>query len=470
MPTHYTAYDSGLFLSNTGDHLRGVFKQSPKADLLLENITNPRLIAVRCLAGVVDSGRSLSEWLPLLLKEVSDERARGLAQELCYGVLRWYLRLDALAGQLLERPLRNKDRDLHMLILVGLYQLGYLNISDHAAVNETVESARQLGKKWAVKLVNGVLRAYQRKRSSLDSLLDARKETRFAHPSWLLDRLQTDWPQQWDAIAEANNRRPPMTLRVNCRRQTRDSYQGLLAQQEIPSESVPHVSHGLTLLRPVSVKQLPGFADGWASVQDGAAQLAQQLLEVQPGMRVLDACAAPGGKTAHLLEATEGLAELTAVDIDPIRLARVAENLSRLGLTALLVSADVADTQAWWDGRQFDRILLDAPCSATGVIRRHPDIKVLRRNEDIEALVQRQLRLLNALWPLLAPRGMLLYVTCSVLGEENNGQVLKFLTDRPDAQEQPICSNWGRSCQPGRQILPGEYAMDGFYYVCLVKA
>jgi len=437
--------------------------------LLLENITNPRLIAVRCVVGVVDSGRSLSEWLPSLLKEVSDKRVRGLAQELCYGVLRWYLRLDALAGQLLERPLRNKDRDLHMLILIGLYQLGYLKISDHAAVNETVESVRQLGKEWAVKLVNGVLRAYQRKRSSLDTLLDAQPETRFAHPPWLLNRLQANWPQQWDSIAEANIRRPPMTLRVNCRRQTRDSYQGLLMQREITSESVSHVSHGLTLLRPVSVEQLPGFADGWVSVQDGAAQLAQQLLAVQPGMRVLDACAAPGGKTAHLLEATEGLSELTAVDIDPTRLERVAENLTRLGLTALLVSADVADTKAWWDGRQFNRILLDAPCSATGVIRRHPDIKILRRDEDIEALVQRQRRLLNALWPLLAPRGMLLYATCSVLGEENNGQVQEFLTDRPDAQEQPICSNWGRSSRPGRQILPGEYAMDGFYYACLAK-
>ncbi len=424
---------------------------------------------MRCVVGVVDSGRSLSKSLPSLLKGVSDERARGLTQELCYGVLRWYLRLDALAGQLLERPLRNKDRDLHMLILIGLYQLGYLKISDHAAVNETVESARQLGKEWAVKLVNGVLRAYQRKRSSLDMLLDAQPETRFAHPPWLLNRLQVHWPQQWDSIAEANNRRPPMTLRVNCRRQTRDSYQGLLTQREITSEPVSHVSHGLTLLRPVSVELLPGFADGWVSVQDGAAQLAQQLLAVQPGMRVLDACAAPGGKTAHLLEATEGLSELTAVDIDPARLERVAENLTRLGLAAVLVSADVADTKAWWDGRQFDRILLDAPCSATGVIRRHPDIKILRRNDDIEALVQRQRRLMSALWPLLAPRGMLLYATCSVLGKENHGQVQAFLTDHPDAQEQPICSNWGQSSRPGRQIFPGEYTMDGFYYACLVK-
>jgi len=437
--------------------------------VLLKQKINPRLIAARCLAGVVDRGRSLSEYLPELLKRDIDERERGLAQELCYGALRWYPRLDALLDQMLERPLRNKDRDLHMLMLVGLYQLGYLNISAHAAVHETVESARQLGKTWAVKLINGVLRNYQRQQSDLDELLDSRPETRTAHPSWLLNRLQSDWPEQWEQITKANNCRPPMTLRVNRRSKTRDEYQHVLTNQNFPSTTVAHTQDGLTLQHPISVAQLPGFADGWVSVQDGAAQLAQQLLAVQPGMRVLDACAAPGGKTAHILEATEGLMELTAVDIDPVRMERVTENLTRLGLSARLVLADAGDPDTWWDGQQFDRILLDAPCSATGVIRRHPDIKALRRDEDIGALTQRQFQLLGALWPLLAPRGMLLYATCSVFKEENSGQVERFLVSRPDVKEQPISTPWGRTEHHGRQVLPGENGMDGFYYACLAK-
>ena len=221
------------------------------AGVLLESVTNSRLIAVHCLLGVVDRGRSLSEWLPELLQGVSDARIRGLAQELCYGVLRWYPRLNVLADRLLQYPLPNKHKDLHMLILVGLYQLGYLEIADHAAVNETVESARQLGKGWAVKLINGVLRTYQRKRPALEAQLDAQPDTRVAHPSWLLQRLQTDWPEQWESIAEANNRRPPMTLRVNCRKQSRDAYQEKLAEREIPSALAPLAPQGLTLLSPI---------------------------------------------------------------------------------------------------------------------------------------------------------------------------------------------------------------------------
>lgn len=432
-------------------------------------VLGARQAAVRALLAVVTDGQSLAAALPALLQRVADARERPLAQELAYGTLRWYPRLSALVGQLLQRPLKDRDRDIHALLLVGVYQLAYLAVPAHAAVHETVETARALGKPWAAKLVNGVLRNFQRRQPQLTAALEQDPVTRLAHPRWLLERFRHDWPADWEALAAANNARPPLCLRVNARRLDRQAYLAALAEAGIEAVPAPHGSAGVELVEPMAVERLPGYAEGWFSVQDGAAQQAAPLLDLQPGMRVLDACAAPGGKTAHILECEPNLAGLTAIDMDPARLQRVAENLQRLGLEAQLVAGDASVPPGWWDGDPYQRILLDAPCSATGVIRRHPDIKVLRRSDDIPRLVDQQRRLLEALWSLLAPGGMLLYATCSVVADENADQVERFLATHPDAREWPIDAPWGRACQCGRQVLPGQDGMDGFYYARLVK-
>jgi 16S rRNA (cytosine967-C5)-methyltransferase len=426
--------------------------------------------AARILAQVIDDGKSLSDLLPAGLAGLVEPRERALAQELSYGTLRWYYRLRAVLDQLLKRRLRRRDRDLYCLMLSGLYQLTRMDMPSHAAVNETVKAARELGKEWASGLVNAVLRGYQRDQTRLDTLVAQSREARYAHPAWLVDMLMQDWPEDWERILDAGNQRPPMSLRVNRLRLRRDEYLDRLRQSGIAARAMHHAAHGVIVDTPVPVDALPGFAEGQASVQDGAAQQAAVLLGLSAGQRVLDACAAPGGKTAHILETQPGLHSLTAVDISPQRAGRIEENLSRLGLAAQVIHGDAADPQGWWDGCCFDRILLDAPCTASGVIRRHPDIKLLRRPRDVEALVLRQMQLLQAMWPLLSDGGMLLYTTCSVLPEENDGQIARFLTTHPNAEMAAIDVAWGRSCIHGRQILPGEEDMDGFYFACVNKS
>lgn len=429
---------------------------------------NPRAIAVSILSRVAHDGQSLSTLIPSNLESLPAER-RPLAQELCYGTLRWWPRLEWLLQRLLDKPLKAKETEIHALLLLGLYQLSYMDIPPHAAVSETVAVTGLLKKKeWARGLVNAVLRRFQRERDQLEQALADDEAAANAHPAWLLTALQQGWPQQWPAIVAANNARPPMTLRVNRSRQERDSYLALLTEVGIGAHPSTHAPDALTLERPVAVEQLPGFADGLVSVQDAAAQLAAPLLDAKPGMRVLDACAAPGGKTGHLLELNPEL-DLYALDIEERRLERVAENLSRLGFKAKLLAADAAVPDAWWDGQPFDRILLDAPCSASGVIRRHPDIKLLRRAEDIDQLVQLQETILDALWPLLRPGGILVYATCSVLPRENSEQLANFLAKQEDAVNLPLETNWGQAMVIGRQLLPGQDGMDGFYYACIGK-
>ena len=425
--------------------------------------------AARVLVGVISGGRSLSDALPDVLQSVTDVRQRALIQELAYGTLRWYYRLDVLLLQLLQKPLKQRDADVHCLLLIGLYQLTQLAMPQRVAVNETVQATEALKKPWARGLVNAVLRNYQRRAAALAVTDAADDVAKYAHPAWLTEQLQHDWPDDWEAILNANNARPPFSLRVNQRRVTRDEYLEELAARSIEAVPLAHVATGLMLKKPVPVETLPGFSEGVVSVQDGAAQLAPGLLALAPGMRVLDACAAPGGKTAHILEAGPEITGLTAIDIDGRRLQRIAENLSRLSLQAQLLQGDAGKPSAWWDGQLYDRILLDVPCSATGVIRRHPDIKLLRKAEDVATLVSRQSGLLQALWPLLAPGGMLLYCTCSVLSAENAGQIARFLEMQADAGDVPISAAWGRCCLHGRQILPGENEMDGFYFACLRK-
>ncbi|HRZ51607.1 MAG TPA: 16S rRNA (cytosine(967)-C(5))-methyltransferase RsmB [Candidatus Contendobacter sp.] len=428
---------------------------------------NVRAIAAQALGQVLGEGRSLAVVLPPALARVAP-RDRGLLRELCYGVCRWQPELQVLLDGLLNRPLDPREPMVRALLLVGLYQLHHLRIPDHAAVAETVAAARQVRKPWAASLTNAVLRSFPRRRVELLARVEADTAARTAHPRWLLETLQRDWPDDWPAIVAANNARPPFTLRVNVLQDRRDAYQARLAAVGKHAEPVAVASAALTLAEPVEPAALPGFAEGQVSVQDAAAQLAAPLLAVEPGMRVLDACAAPGGKTAHLLECIPDL-DLTALDQDGDRLERVRDNLNRLRLAARLVRGDASQPADWWDGVPYDRILLDAPCSATGVIRRHPDIKLLRRETDIAALADRQQAMLLALWPLLRPGGRLLYATCSVLRRENDQVVAAFLATQPEARAQPMIVDWGRALALGRQILPGEGGMDGFYYAVLVK-
>ncbi len=429
--------------------------------------SNPRAVAARMIHQVV-GGRSLSDILRRDLEQASPEH-RPLIQELCYGVMRWYPRLDALLQLLLERPLKARDGDIRALILAGCYQLLYMRVADHAAVAETVEAAKALGKPWAVGLVNGLLRRLQREQDQLLDQLADNLVAQSAYPAWLLERIKTAWPEQWQDIIEASNQRPPMSLRVNLRRQDRDHYAAQLKRQGIAASVIPSLPTALILERPQDVHELPGFLEGSVSVQDAGAQMAAGLLDLQPGQRVLDACAAPGGKSGHILETEPELALLVALDVDATRLERVKENLQRLKLNAKLCQGDASAPSGEWARQPYDRILLDLPCSATGVIRRHPDIKLLRRKKDIPALAALQSQILDVIWPLLAPGGKLLYCTCSLLPDENELQVAQFLQRQPDAQELPINASWGHERSCGRQILPGEQTMDGFYYALLEK-
>lgn len=431
------------------------------------NRKNPRTAATWVLTQVLAKGQSLANVLPRALENVGP-KDRALAQELCYGTLRWLPRLETVLEQGLERPLKAKDCDIRALLLLGLYQLAYTGIAPHAAVSETVSVVGALKKGWAKGLVNAVLRRFQRESASMLAAADRQEPARYAHPQWLLDMFKDDWPGQWQSIVANNNERPPMTLRVNSRKVTRDQYLAKLAAAGIEAQATLHSAVGIVLKAPVPVERLPEFAEGEVSVQDEAAQLAAPLLDAQAGQLVLDACAAPGGKTAHILEAAPEV-EVIALDKDLPRLDRVHENLQRLGLEARVLQGDAGQPSSWWDGRPFDRILLDAPCSATGVIRRHPDIKTLRHPTDIHALAEEQGRILNALWPLLKPGGILVYATCSVLTLENTQQVLDFLAKQSDAGEMPLDVDWGVATRVGRQILPGRDMMDGFYYARLAK-
>lgn len=430
---------------------------------------NLRTAAARIVSRVVDRGYSLSDCLPEALTQFQEPRDQALLQALCYGVCRRYFYLEALAFLLLDKPLKEKDQDIFTLLLVGLYQLTEMRIPAYAAVAETVSATKDFDKVWAKGLVNAVLRNYQRRVDELQQKIEADPVAHYDHPEWFIGKLKKAWPVQWWQVLVENNQHPPFSLRVNQQHSTREQYLEKLATENIGASVIPETQSGIRLVEPMDVKQLPGFLAGDISVQDGAAQLAAELLELAPSLRVLDACAAPGGKTAHIAEQQHDLAELVAIDNDATRLQRVTDNLKRLQLTATCMHGDVADVKKWWDGNLFDRILLDAPCSASGVIRRHPDIKLLRRPDDIQKLAEEQLRLLTALWPLLKIDGIFLYATCSVFPTENSSLLKKFLAAHPDASEEKILASWGEECEVGRQILPGVHGMDGFYYARLRK-
>ncbi|MCT8946087.1 16S rRNA (cytosine(967)-C(5))-methyltransferase RsmB [Pseudomonas iridis] len=429
---------------------------------------NPRLAAAKALAAVLSGKASLNSSLPTQLDKVED-RDRGFTQDLAFGTARWQPRLSALAEKLLQKPFKAADADVEALLLVGLYQLLYTRVPAHAAIGETVGCAEKLKKPWAKGLLNAVLRNAQRESETIFAELERDPVVRTAHPRWLQKSLKAFWPEQWEAICEANNAHPPMILRVNRRHHSRDAYLGLLNAAGIVATPCVFSRDGIILEAAADVRSLPGFAEGWISVQDEAAQLAADLLDLAPGQRVLDACCAPGGKTCHILEAEPALAGVVAVDLEAKRLVRVRENLERLGLSAELIAADGRDIEKWWDGKPFQRILLDAPCSATGVIRRHPDIKLTRHPDDIVALAQLQGELLDAMWKTLEVGGILLYATCSTLPTENTEVIAAFLERTPGARELDLATTAGIKQPHGRQLLAQQGGHDGFYYAKLIK-
>jgi len=428
---------------------------------------NVRAIAAKVLNQVVEKGQSLSQAIPAIQQELSP-KDKALVQMLCYGVLRTLPRLDFFCRSLMKKPLTGKQRELHFLILVGMYQLLYTRIPSHAAVGETVNGAKALKKPALKGMINGVLRNFLREQDTLIEKADQQPALLYCHPSWLVKRLQAAYGEQKAAqIMDDNNQQAPMWLRVNSRFHDRAQYLELLKAQDKAAEISEFNDNALCLEKACDVYQLPGFEQGWVSVQDGAAQLAAHYLDAQPNDLVLDACSAPGGKTVHTLELQPELKQMVAVDFDDKRLLRVKDNLQRLNLQATVIHGDASKPDEWWSGEQFDRILCDAPCSATGVIRRHPDIRWLRRDSDINELVSLQQQILQALWQKLKPGGVLLYATCSILPDENDLQVDAFLAATPDASLIPLSQ---QGPMTSRQILPNEQKMDGFYYAKLQKA
>ncbi|MEL7312076.1 MAG: 16S rRNA (cytosine(967)-C(5))-methyltransferase RsmB [Pseudomonadota bacterium] len=429
---------------------------------------NPRAAAARAIIDIIDLGRSMDSALPAVR-----ERAGGqysLTASLVYGVLRHRRLLEHWLSQLLNKPLAKRDRLVHALLLAGLFERWQLATPPHAAVSHSVDALRVLKRPGLKGLTNAVLRRFGREAEDMTGQIDVLPPAvRHSHPDWLAAQLAADWNDRASEVLCANNSRAPMWLRVNRMRTTRQAYLDRLSTEGFDCEPVPEIAaHAVRLRSPVAVADLPGFSEGSVSIQDLAPQLAAPLLEAKPGMRVLDACAAPGGKTAHLQELADNGLDLLALDQDPTRLARVGETLDRLELSAVLVEGDAAQPEEWWDGRPFDRILIDAPCTATGVIRRHPDIKSLRRPSDVVQLVDTQRRILAALWPLLAPGGCLVYATCSILKAENAMQMTDFCREfAPELQFDKLLNDNIKGVMPkpagGVQLLPGTQGADGFY-------
>lgn len=426
---------------------------------------NSRAAAAKISWQIIDQGRSLDSALADYAEnQQPSPKDRAFVQELVYGVCRWYGELDEVAKQYLRSPIRKKDRVVHFLLLVGFYQLRKLNTAEHAALAETVGACKQLHKVWAKQLINGCLRNHQRKPA------DVADPVYQSHPQWLRDEFASAWPNHALAMMHANNQRPPMCLRVNRLRTERDEYLKRLNDIAIEAIVDPHSVDGIILKQAVGVSSLPGFDDGDCSVQDTAAQLAAAILQIEPEQVVLDACAAPGGKTAHILEHLGNTGRVHALDVSEKRCEQLTATLQRLQLQADVFCADATLPHSWPSPKNgYDRILIDAPCSGLGVIRRHPDIKHHRRPSDIEALNQTQSQLLKSLWPLLKPGGKLLYMTCSVLPSENDEQVASFIEQQPDAQLAPFDHPMAYILPHGKQTLPGVHSMDGFYYSLLSK-
>jgi len=429
---------------------------------------NCRAGAALALLDVVDKQKSLT---PLLIRyaEKIPANDKGLLQHICYGSCRHFFSLNALSKMLLEHPLPEDARPVQALMWVGLYQLAYSDISEHAAIHETVEACGQLKQDKYRGLLNAILRRFQREKTELLEGLKSSDVPHYQHPKWLIKLLKKSWPDQWQSICEQANIQAPMCLRVNTNQGSVSEYLQQLEEGEIKATNGELSLTSIYLDKPMDVFALPGFAQGSCSVQDEAAQMAAQLLDPQKGEKILDACSAPGGKTCHLLEHANGEIELTAMDADELRLGRVHENLERLGFEAKTLVGEAQHPDQWWDGDAFDRILLDVPCSATGVIRRHPDIKLLRQKQDIDNLAQLQLSILQQAWQMLKPGGSLLYATCSILPLENANNIEAFLGEQADADLQKIELSSGHDTGFGWQLFPNANSHDGFFYALLKK-
>ena len=426
-----------------------------------------RALAAEALADIALSGHSLREVADRAFPRLPDSRDRALLTALLNEGARWWPRYDAAIDRLLDKSIRRNDPKIHALLVIGLIQLEVLELPAYAAVAATVEAVRELRRPRLAGLVNAVLRRWQRERETLNVALDATPATRHAHPAWLAAAIAHDWPGQAEAIMAASNQEPPLMLRVNRNRATREEVVERLTGADQVVELHPWLADGLVLPHSTDVTRLPGFAQGDFAVQDGAAQVPADLLGLANGQRVLDACAAPGGKACHALERAN--VHLVAVESEAKRIPRIRQNLERLGLRATVITGDAGDASGWWDGKPFDRVMIDAPCSATGVIRRRPDVRLHRREADIPALIAQQARILAACWELLAPGGSLLYVTCSILRAENEGVVGAFVAERGDVDLVPLSLPVGQTAGIGWQILPGEGDLDGMYYALLRK-
>lgn len=431
-------------------------------------MTDTRALAAQALAEIALRGASLRDAMERHAPKLADGRDRALLMALLSDGARWWLRFDPVLDRLLEKPLRQKEPAIHALLVLGLVQLEILQLPEYAAVAATVQATRALQRPRMAGLVNAVLRRWLRERESLLASLEAKPQTRHAHPVWLAKTLERDWPARADAVMAADNLEPPLMLRVNRRRTTRESLLERLRSDGYTAEAHAWLADGIVLPHSTDVTRLPGFAAGELAVQDGSAQIAADLADVRDGQRVLDACAAPGGKACHLLERAD--VALTALEFDAKRAQRITQNLDRLGLKADIVIGDAGQPGDWWDNKPFDRILIDAPCSATGVLRRRPDVRLHRRESDIAALTAQQHRILASLWPLLAPGGRLLYITCSMLRAENDAIVSAWLDTQPDARAVAIELPAGQAASVGWQILPGDGDLDGMYYAVLEKA
>lgn len=432
-------------------------------------MTNPRAVAAVIIEQVCYQSISLSEAFDDTLEHTDDI---PLIKEMCFGTIRFWISLQAILKDLLETPLKNKDKDIECLLCVGLYQLIHMNVPDYALVNETVTATRVLQKSWASKLVNKILRMAIEKKSH-HALTTRGMTAQYAHPNWIIEKTQAAWPTQFEHILAANNQKAPLFLRINATKTDLNQFTKLLSHNGITYETISDLSQGIVLKEAMPVEKIPGFQAGLFSVQDASGQKVADYLDLHPDQLILDACAAPGSKTTHILETCPDIQKLVAIDIDKNRLSKIKDNLQRLKLpkkNVVLKAADILDVDTWWDDTLFDRILVDAPCSASGVIRRHPDIKLLRKKMDIPALAAQQLKILTTLWPLLKNGGKLLYSTCSVFTDENEAVIEKFLSMHSDTINIPIKNEWGTSLQYGQQILTGDRNRDGFYYAVIQKA
>ncbi len=432
---------------------------------------NTRSLAAQVVDSVVCSGVSLTRALDQSIPADMSTENRSFVKALSFGTLRYYYQLEFFLAQLLSKPLRNKEHFIKMLALVGLYQLAHMRVAPHAAVSATVQAVNR--KSWAKGLINGVLRNFQRRQAELERMAEQNPQARTAHPLWMIEAFDHSWQSKAEILLQNNNQQSPMVLRVNRLKYNREDYLNKLRDAGIESRQSEISTDGIILEKPVDVMCLPDFQQGAVYVQDTAAQMAAHFLDTKSNQRVADLCAAPGGKAIHVLELCPQLGELVAVEIDPLRLKTIASNAQRCDVAMTLQCADAVDLESWWNEQLFDRVMLDVPCSGTGVIRRHPDIKLLRRADDVADLVKRQRQLLEAGWKVLSPGGMLLYSTCSVLKEENTSQISWFLATHEDSEELPIeASSWSQHTQPvtpGSQILTGTEGMDGFFYARLLK-